>query len=109
MTLQEFLFYHVAEGGLLDASCAFDLARDADFDTSGIDFEQEAQTANGRAIEATLRGEVFGARLFKTRHLTLAEMACGTITDGDIEWPNEAAFAASMSDHGIEYSVSRVV
>ena len=39
---------------------------------------------------------------------TLAEMACGTITDGDIEWPNEAAFAAAMRDHGICYSVTLV-
>ena len=109
MTLPELLYYHASEDGLLCASTAFDLARDADFDPSGIDFEQWAQTANGRAIEATLRGEILGARLFKTRHLTLAEMPCGTITDGDLEWPYEAAFAASMRDHGIGYSVVRVV
>ena len=110
MTLPEFLFYHASEGGLLDANCAFDLARDADFDTSGIDFEQWAETANGMAIAATLRGEILGARLFKTEDgYTFAEMACGTITDGDIEWSCEAAFAASMSDHGIAYSVARVV
>lgn len=109
MTLAELLFYHASEGGLLDADSALEIAHHADFDTSGIDFEQWAQTANGNAIAATLRGDVLGARLFKTPYLTLAEMACGTITDGDLEWPCESAFVAAMRDHGIAYSVVRVV
>jgi hypothetical protein len=108
MTLPELLYYHASEGGLLCANSAFDLARDAGFDTSEIDFAQWADTANGRAIADTLRGDILGARLFKTAHLTLAEMPCGTITDGNIDWPNEAAFSAAMRDHGIRYSVTRV-
>jgi len=108
MTLQELLYYHASEGGLLCADSARELARDYGIDTSEIDFAQWADTANGRAIADTLRGEILGARLFKTAHLTLAEMPCGTITDGDIEWPNEAAFAAAMRDHGICYSVTLV-
>jgi len=109
MTLSELLYYHASEGGLLCADSAFDLVRGAGFDTSGIDFAQEADTANGRAIADTLRGEILGARLFKTEDgYTFAEMACRTITDGDIDWPSEAAFAAAMRDHGISYSVTRV-
>jgi len=110
MTLSELLQYHASEGGLLCASSAFDIARDADFDTSGIDFAQWVKTANAFAIADTLRGNVLGARLFQTADgYAFAEMACGTITNGDMAWPSESAFAASMHDKGIAYNVVRIV
>jgi hypothetical protein len=108
MTIQELLQYHASEGGLLCADSARELAQDAGFETIGFDFDQLADEANARAIEDTLRGNVLGARLFKTEHLTLAEMPCGTITNGDIDWASEAAFAAAMRDHGVSYSVTRI-
>lgn len=109
MTLTELLFYHASEGGLLDGDSAREIASEYGIETEGIDFEQWADIANGQAIAATLRGEILGARLFKTQFLTLAEMPCGTITDGNIDWTCEAAFEAAMRDHGIAYSVTRVV
>lgn len=109
MTLSELLFYHASEGGLLDGDSAREIASEYGIETNGIDFEQWADTANGQAIAATLRGEILGARLFKTQFLTLAEMPCGTITDGDIDWDSEPAFVDSMYNHGIAYSVTRVV
>lgn len=110
MTLSELLFYHASEGGLLDGDSAREIASESGIETDGIDFCQWADTANGQAIAATLRGEILGARLFKTEDgWTFAEMPCGTITDGDIDWMCEAAFEAAMRDHGIAYSVTRVV
>lgn len=109
MVLSELLYYHATEGGLLDADSARDLAIDAGIKTSGIDFAKEADSVNLNAIGATLRGAVLGARVFHTEDgYRFAEMACGTITDGDIDWPNETAFSAAMCDHGIAYSVTRI-
>lgn len=108
MTLTELLQYHAIEGGLLCADSAREIANDAGFETIGFDFDQLADDANANAIEDTLRGNVLGARLFKTEHLTLAEMACGTITNGDIDWASESAFSAAMLDHGVSYSVTRI-
>lgn len=109
MTLSELLYYHASEGGLLDGDLAREIASEYGIETDGIDFEQWADTANGRAIADTLQGKVLGARLFKTQYLTLAEMPCGTITDGNLEWDSEPAFVAAMHDHGIAYSVISVV
>jgi len=109
MTLSELLYYHASEGGLLNGDLAREIASEYGIDTSEIDFDQWADTANGRAIEDTLQGKILGARLFKADGFTLAEMPCGTITDGDLEWPNESAFVAAMHDHGIPYSVTRII
>ena len=109
MTLIELLQYHACEGGLIDSAYASELASDAGIDTDGVDLDQLADSANAFAIAETMRGNVLGARLFKTDDgYTIAEMHCGTITDGDIEWSSESAFAASMLDHGIKYNVMRV-
>ena len=108
MALNELLQYHACEGGLLDSAYAVELASDAGIETDGLDFDELTDSANAFAIAETLRGNVLGARLFKTEYLTLAEMVCGTITDGDIEWASESAFVASMLDHGVTYSVMRV-
>jgi len=108
MTLNELLEYHACEDGLIDSDYAIELASDAGIDTDGLDLDKLADSANGFAIAETLRGNVLGARLFKTDYLTLAEMACGTITNGDIEWQSESAFSAAMLDHGIAYIVTRV-
>ena len=109
MTLIELLQYHACEGGLIDSAYASELASDAGIDTDGVDLDQLADSANAFAIAETMRGNVLGARLFKTEDgYTIAEMPCGTITDGDIEWSSESAFAASMLDHGIKYNVMRV-
>lgn len=109
MNLYDLLYYHATEGGLLDAESARDLALDAGIETSGIDFEKEADSVNLNAIGATLRGAVLGARIFRTSDgYRFAEMACGTITDGDLEWACEAAFSAAMRDNGIAYSVTRI-
>ena len=109
MTIEELARYHASEGGLIDADIVRELAHDSEIDVSGLDVDQIADDANGYAIVETLRGNVLGARIFKTEDgYRFAEMACGTITDGDVDWTSESAFAASMSDHGIEYSVMRV-
>jgi len=109
MTLSELLYYHASEGGLLNGDIAREIASEYGIKTDEIDFEQWAETANGRAIEDTLQGKILGARLFKTQYLTLAEMACGTITNGNLEWDSEPAFVAAMQDHGIPYTVISVV